>query len=169
MVASENNRTGSVRSVTQPAAALDREEEALWRSLVEIVARLPRALDDNFARETGVNMTEYAILVALSEAADRELRMGDLATATALSRSRVTRVIDDMTRRSLVRRRKSDADGRGSVATLTDEGIAILEKAHPGHLARVRALVLDHLTRGEIRVMTQAFDRVSTALREVTD
>jgi DNA-binding MarR family transcriptional regulator len=136
---------------------------------VEIVARLPRALDEHFARETGVNMAEYSVLVALSEATDGELRMGDLAKVTALSRSRVTRIIDEMARRSLVRRRKSDADGRGAFASLTDQGATILEKAYPGHLARVRALVLDHLTRSEIRAMTQAFHRVSTALREVTD
>jgi DNA-binding MarR family transcriptional regulator len=157
------------RPVTRPDAALDNEEDALWRSLVEIVARLPRALDEHFDRETGVNMSEYSVLVALSEAADGELRMGDLATATALSRSRVTRIVDGLARRSLVRRRKSDSDGRSAFATITAQGAATLEKAYPGHLTRVRRLVLDHLTRTEIRTMTEALHRVSDALREVTE
>jgi DNA-binding MarR family transcriptional regulator len=114
-------------------------------------------------------MSEYSVLVALSEAPDRELRMGDLATATALSRSRVTRVVDGLARRSLVRRRKSDSDGRSAYATITAEGTATLEKAYPGHLTRVRRLVLDHLTRTEIRALTDALHRVSGALREVTE
>jgi DNA-binding MarR family transcriptional regulator len=155
--------------VTRPDAALDPEEDALWRGLVEVVARLPRALDEHFDRETGVSMSEYSVLVALSEAPDRELRMGDLATATAMSRSRATRVVDGLARRSLVRRRKSDADARSAFATITSQGAATLDKAYPGHLTRVRRLVLDHLTRQEIRTMTEALHRVSEALREVTE
>ena len=86
-------------AMTTPVPGLDRDEEILWRSLVEVVVLLPRVLDEYFNREARVGMTEYSVLVALSEASEGELRMGELAQATALSRSRMTRVVDDLVRR----------------------------------------------------------------------
>jgi len=152
--------------MTTPVPGLDSDEELLWRSLVEVVVRLPRVLDEQFNREARVGMSEYSVLVALSEAPEGQLRMGDLADATALSRSRITRVVDDLTRRSLVIRRKSEEDGRSAIASITSEGLAVLRAAYPGHLARVRALVLDHITRGEMRSMTPVLTRVLAVLRE---
>jgi DNA-binding MarR family transcriptional regulator len=145
--------------------ALSGEEEAMWRAFVEVLTRLPRALDEQFNRETGLTMTEYSVLVALSEAADRELRISELADVTALSRSRISRVVDDMGRRLLVTRRKCQTDARSSFAVLTDDGLRALESAYPGHLARVRRLVLDHLTKSEVRTFTHAFGRVAEVLR----
>jgi DNA-binding MarR family transcriptional regulator len=154
--------------VTTPVPGLDGDEEILWRSLVELLLRLPRILDEYFDREAKVSMSDYSVLVALSEAPAGELRMGELAETTALSRSRTTRVVDDLIRRSLVTRRKCEQDGRGALAALTPQGLAVLTAAYPGHLARVRSLVLDHITRSETRTMTQALSRVLTALREDT-
>lgn len=151
--------------MTTPVPGLDSEEDALWRSLVEVLVRLPRALDEHFNREAKVGMTEYSILVALSEAPDGELRMGDLAEAAALSRSRVSRVVDELVRRSLVTRRKSEQDGRSALAAVTAEGLAVLTAIYPGHLARVRSLVLDHVTKSETRAMTEALTRILVALR----
>jgi DNA-binding MarR family transcriptional regulator len=155
--------------MTTPVPGLDGEEEILWRSLIEVLVRLPRMLDEQFDREAKVGMTEYSVLVALSEAPNGELRMGELAEATALSRSRMSRVVDDLVRRSLVTRRKSEQDGRSSLAAVTPEGMAVLAAAYPGHLARVRSLVFDHVTKSEMRAMTQALSRVRVALREAAD
>jgi DNA-binding MarR family transcriptional regulator len=154
--------------VTTPVPGLDSDEEILWRSLVELLLRLPRVLDESFEREAKVSMTDYSVLVALSEAPAGELRMGELAEATALSRSRTSRVVDDLVRRSLVSRRKCEQDGRSSLAAVTPEGTAVLATAYPGHLARVRSLVLDHIARNEMRTMTQALTRVLAGLREAT-
>ena len=155
--------------MTTPVPGLDGDEEAMWRSFVELLVRLPRVLDENFIRETHVSMAEYSVLVALSEAPDQELRMGDLAEAAALSRSRMSRIVDDMARRSLVSRRPSAHDARSSLAAITPEGQALLAGAYPGHLARVRALVLDHVTRNEMRTITATFQRILTSLRETAE
>lgn len=154
--------------MTTPVPGLDSEEDALWRSLVEVVMRLPRVLDEQFAREARVGMAEYSVLVALSETPGGALRMGELAEATALSRSRMSRIVDDLARRSLVTRRKPEQDARGALAEITADGLAVLAAAYPGHLARVRSLVLDHITRSEMRTTTEALSRVLAALRETT-
>jgi DNA-binding MarR family transcriptional regulator len=155
--------------MTTPVPGLDGDEEILWRSLVEVLVRLPRLLDEQFDREAKVGMTDYSVLVALSEAPDGDLPMGQLAEATALSRSRISRVVDDLVRRSLVTRRRSEQDARSALAAITPKGVAVLSAAYPGHLARVRALVLDHITKSEMRTMTQVLARVLETLRADAD
>ncbi|WP_416959990.1 MarR family transcriptional regulator [Streptomyces sp. Agncl-13] len=60
--------------------------------------------------------------MSLSEAENQELCMADLAAATALSASRITRVVDALQSRGQVVKRRCEADARGNVATLTPEG-----------------------------------------------
>jgi DNA-binding MarR family transcriptional regulator len=133
-----------------------------------VITILPRALDEQFLRDTGVTMTEYLVLVALSEAPGRELRISELASRTSLSLSRISRVVDGMANHSLVTRRKCAFDGRSSFATLTAKGLSTLQAAYPGHLARVRRLVFDHLAESELKTLGPVFVRIAQALRNQT-
>ena len=130
--------------VPQQPASLDADEEALWRALLRVIVTLPRLLDDDL-RRTGLSLSEYAVLMNLSEAPTRELRMSDLAAATELSASRITRVIDDLQQRGFVSKRRATEDGRGNVAALTSDGLDALAKAYPDHLGSARRHVMDHL------------------------
>src|SRR4051812_11836958 len=147
--------------------ALDEEEAAFWRSLIRITTVLPRALEDQFLPETGLTNTDYGVLVALSEAPDHLLRISALAATTGLSLSRISRVVDDLTRRRLVEKRKCAEDGRASNAVLTEAGLARLEAAFPSHLARVRASVFDHLDTDDIRTAGPVLARLAAALDAV--
>jgi DNA-binding MarR family transcriptional regulator len=147
---------------------LNPDQEALWRLLAEVIMTLPRALEEEFLRDTGVTMTEYSVLVALSEAPGRELRISELAGRTSLSLSRISRVVDGMANRSLVTRRRCASDGRSSFATLTAKGLRTLEAAYPGHLARVRRFVFDHLAESELKTFRPVFARIAQALRSQT-
>jgi DNA-binding MarR family transcriptional regulator len=144
--------------------ALDEEEAAFWRSLIRITTVLPRALEDQFLPETGLTNTDYGVLVALSEAPDHLLRISALAATTGLSLSRISRVVDDLTRRRLVEKRKCAEDGRASNAVLTEAGLARLKAAFPSHLARVRASVFDHLDTDDIRTAGPVLARLAAAL-----
>jgi DNA-binding MarR family transcriptional regulator len=144
--------------------ALDEEEAAFWRSLIRITTVLPRALEDQFLPETGLTNTDYGVLVALSEAPDHLLRISALAATTGLSLSRISRVVDDLTRRRLVEKRKCAEDGRASNAVLTEAGLARLKVAFPSHLARVRASVFDHLGTDDIRTAGPVLARLAAAL-----
>ncbi|WP_103339035.1 MarR family winged helix-turn-helix transcriptional regulator [Amycolatopsis sp. CA-126428] len=145
-------------------SALDADETAFWRPLMRIMTALPRALEDQFLPETGLAITDYGVLVALSEAPDRLLRISALAATTGLSLSRISRVVDDLTRRGLVEKRRCAEDGRASNAVLTEAGLARLEAAYPGHLARVRASVFDHLSAEDIRAAGPVLARLAAAL-----
>ncbi|MEV6507542.1 MarR family transcriptional regulator [Streptomyces sp. NPDC051642] len=139
---------------------LTAQEERLWRALMRVIVALPRSLDDDLLRATGLTLTEYVVLMSLSEAENHELRMADLAAATALSASRITRVVDALQSRGQVVKRRYEGDARGNVATLTPEGLKRLQAAYPIHLASARKRVMDHLDGRSLSAMVRQFETV---------
>src|SRR6202142_4348421 len=92
---------------------LSATEEALWRAVMRIVKVIPRHLDSDLIRGTGLTASEYTTIMHLSEAPNRELRMADLASVTDLSASRMSRLVDDLQSRGLVTKTVSASDARG--------------------------------------------------------
>src|SRR3984957_8569889 len=142
-------------------APLTTAEEAFWRALMRIVLSLPRRLDSDLVRTVGITANEYTTLMCLSEAPGRELRMADLASAAALSASRMTRLVDDLQGRGLVAKRASAEDGRGNVAKLTPAGLAKVKKAWPTHLASVRERVFDHIDPAAVAMAAPALAEIA--------
>src|SRR5277367_1692747 len=113
-------------------------EEVLWRAVMRIIKVIPRHLDSDLIRGAGLTASDYTTLMHLSEAPHRELRMADLANATDLSASRMTRLVDTLQSRGLVTKTAASSDARGNVAKLTPRGLAKLRSAWPVHLECVR-------------------------------
>lgn len=143
---------------------LDPDEEMLWRALNRIMVALPRVLEDDLVHSTGLSLNEYAALMNLSEAEKQELRMADLAAATALSASRITRLVDELQSRGLVVKRRCTEDARGNVARLTDEGLRRLKAAHPDHLRSARNRVVDYVDPALTRRMAEVLRQVAENL-----
>ncbi len=130
-------------------------EESLWRALMVIVKALPRHLDTDLIRGAGLTASEYTTIMHLS-APNGELRMNDLAGATGLSASRMTRLVDDLQSRSLVTKEASSTDARGNVARLMPRGMAKLRAAWPVHLESVRTRFFDHVVATSKEVVAHA-------------
>jgi len=145
-------------------APLNRNEERFWRALMRVMVALPKALDEDLLKATGLTMTEYAVLVHLSEAEEREMRMTDLAAGTALSVSRISRVVNAMQARGWVEKRRDTHDARGSMASLTTEGRRRLESAYPTNLASARRRVVDHLDKTTLSSLAQQLETVAAQL-----
>jgi len=139
-------------------------EEAFWRALMRVVLTLPRHLHNDMVHATGLSSSEYTVIMNLSEAPHRQLRMADLANAAGLSASRTTRVVDDLEKRGLVTRRTSSADARSNLAALTAQGLTKLKSAWPSHLSSVRSRVLDHVDPRTLAKAAQALGAVATQL-----
>lgn len=105
-----------------------------------------RRLESELHSGTGVHMSEYEVLVRLSEAPSRRLRMSELADDTVASRSRLSHQISRMERAGLVVRESCATDRRGAFAVLTPRGMARLEAAAPAHVDSVRRVLMDALT-----------------------
>ncbi|MDQ1432147.1 MAG: hypothetical protein QOF40_2749 [Actinomycetota bacterium] len=139
---------------------LDDEEMRAWRGLVEVVADVQASLEAELLERFGITEGGYGVLVNLSEAPGRRLRMCDLAELLHLSPSGLTRRLDGLVRQGLVTRQPSEEDRRVTLAVLTDAGFAKLRAAAPTHVEGVRRHLLDHLSRTQIRQLGGAFDAV---------
>lgn len=133
---------------------------------MRIVKILPRHLESDLVRASGLTASEYTTIMNLSEAPNRELRMADLAESTGLSPSRTTRLVDDLQSRGLVTKRCSSADGRSNIAKLTTEGMVKLRAAWPVHLASVRARFFDHIDASAVQRTAQALSAVAAQLED---
>jgi DNA-binding MarR family transcriptional regulator len=133
---------------------------------MRLVMTLPRALGDDLVRARGLTANEYTTLMHLSEAPKRELGITDLAAATALSVSRMSRLLDDLQTRQLILKRRSETDGRGNLACLTRQGLAALKSAYPEHLASVRRLVMDHINEADKARTARVLKAMATSVDE---
>src|SRR3954463_3632551 len=145
---------------------LDSAQQRAWRAYLESTILLFDALDRQLQRESGIPHAYFEILVRLSEAENRTLRMSDLAAATHSSRSRLSHAVARLEERGWVVRRDCETDRRGQLASLTDDGFTVLEAAAPGHVEAVRRYVIDRLTPEQVAQLTAIGETIVAAPRE---
>jgi DNA-binding MarR family transcriptional regulator len=143
---------------------LDPEERQAWLVLASTLVRLPAALDAQLRRDAGISHFEYQVLALLSEASGRTLRMSELAMQAEGSLPRLSQVVARLEQRGWVRRVPDPADGRYTLAILTDEGGAKVTEAAPGHVEEVRRLVFDPLTKVQTRQLREIGRRIMRAI-----
>ena len=140
-------------------------EESAWRKYIVASRRLLEALDDDLSAN-GLTLSDYEILVHLSDAEDRRLRMSDLAEKTILSRSRLSHRIKYMEGKGWVERQKCASDKRGTWAVMTTKGWNSIVKAAPDHVESIRNRFIDQISRADQANIAAAFDKVEKSLRK---
>jgi DNA-binding MarR family transcriptional regulator len=143
---------------------LDADESQAWRALASALVKLPTALDAQLRRDAGISHFEYQILALLSEAPDCTLRMSELAMQAEGSLPRLSQVATRLERRGWLRRSPDPADGRYTLAALTDQGRAKVTQAAPGHVQEVRRLIFDPLTKTQSRQLRDISRRITGAI-----
>jgi DNA-binding MarR family transcriptional regulator len=137
---------------------LDEGEQQTWRSFMTASRLFFDGIERQLQQEAGLPHAYYEILVRLSEAPGRTLRMSDLASTSLSSRSRISHAVARLEENGWVRRRPCENDKRGALAELTDAGMAGLEAAAPGHVEAVRRGLFDALSPEQV-----------VALRDISD
>lgn len=132
---------------------LDDEEMRAWHAFLAASALLDRRLDQQLKDDVGLSHLQYEILVQLSSAEGNALRMTDLAANLLNSKSGLTYQVSQLEKAGLVHRAPCTSDIRGVYAALTDKGKSMLERAAPGHVALVRQLLIDVLTREQLTAL----------------
>ena len=148
---------------------LDDDEQRVWRKLLAVRARLQDRLDEELIATHGLNLGDYEVLVNLSEAPGASMRMAELAARLELSPSGLTRRIDGLVGEGMVARRPCPSDGRGSLAVLTEVGMARLEMAAATHAAGVRRYLMDPLGRPALARLATGLDDIERALDHPAD
>ncbi|MER5636166.1 MarR family transcriptional regulator [Kitasatospora sp. NPDC002227] len=144
---------------------LDEDEMAAWRGFVAASNLINRRLEQQLKEDAGLSHTQYEVLVHLSAAPDGSLRMTDLADRLVTSKSGLTYQITQLEKAGLVRRRSCASDVRGVFAELTPEGREALRAAAPGHVAAVREVLIDVLSREQLTGLAESLGAVSARLR----
>jgi len=143
---------------------LDAEQQRIWRAFLGGVTVLMDQLDRDLRTQHGLSMGEYEILVRLSEAPGRSIRMAELAAAVSHSRSRVTHTISRLERAGIVVRAQCSEDGRGVSALLTDHGFSVLEQAAHTHVRGVHDYLIENAPTEDFAAVGRIMERVIATL-----
>ncbi len=142
---------------------LTEEEQQVWIALAGAMIKVPAVLDAQLQRDAGLSYFEYLVLSWLSMAPDRTERMSRLAELVSSSLSRLSHVARRLEAQGWLTRRPDPTDGRYTLATLTDDGLAKVEAAAPGHVEAVRRTVFDPLTKAQTRHLRDIGNRLQRA------
>lgn len=143
---------------------LNSKQQRNWRSFLSVAIVLPDQFSKDLQEKHELSLSEYEILVRLSEAPEHCLRMSELADRVMSSRSRLTHQIDRMISAGLVERTVCEEDKRGFNAVLTKEGYKRLVAAAPDHVESVRSHLVDVLTDEEFAKLGEISRKVFAAL-----
>lgn len=143
---------------------LDDAEMAAWRSYVVSTLLLRQRLHRELTEAHEVSLVDYEVLVCLQMQPGRRMRMSELAFMMGSTKSRLSHQVAKLEEASLVRRARDPEDKRGVITELTEEGLALLEKAAPTHVEGVREHLIDLLSPEEQATIAAAFERVQAHL-----
>ncbi|AWB91535.1 MarR family winged helix-turn-helix transcriptional regulator [Aeromicrobium chenweiae] len=147
-------------------AELSGEDLETWSALATLLEWLPAALDSQLQRDADLTHFEYGVLYALATAPDSTLRMSVLAGYANSSLSRLSRAASRLETRGWLQRSSDPADGRYTLATLTDTGRRKVEEATPAHVETVQRLVLAPLTQAQTRQLREISRRITRSIRD---
>ena len=129
-------------------------EQQAWQGFLRSHRSVFAALESQLQNEAGMPLAYYSILVRLSEAPERTLRMGELAGKLYASPSSISHASTRLEKLGWMRRENDPNDRRAQFAVLTDEGADALAAAAPGHIKAVRNHLLNRLTEEQLRQLT---------------
>ncbi len=135
-------------------------QQRSWRAFLGGVTVLMDRLDRDLRSQHGLSLSEYEILVRVSEAPGRTIRMAELAQLAALSRSRLTHTVARLEKDDILRREPCDEDGRGVQAVLTRRGLSLLKRAADTHVRGVQEHLIEHASAQELATIGAVMDRV---------
>lgn len=139
---------------------LTESERIAWLRFAAVVELLPRVLDAQLQRDEGLTHFDYFVLAMLSEAPRRTLRMSVLAGMTNATLPRLSKVMSRLEADGFVARRPCPGDRRATNAVLTAKGRRKVVHAAPGHVAAVRANVIDVLSPTQLAQLSTITERM---------
>jgi DNA-binding MarR family transcriptional regulator len=142
-------------------ARLDETEMRAWQALLHGHQQVIRTLDREMRSEHDLPLPAYDVLLRLAGAPDRALRMTDLAERVGLSPSGLTRLVDRLVAKGLLRRQPDPLDGRAALAHLTDAGLRQLRLAARTHLRGIREHFTGRLSEAQLRNLASALEAIA--------
>lgn len=140
------------------------DEDRAWRAVWAMMTWLPARLDAQLRADAGLSLADYRALSQISETPDRTMRLSELAAATNMTLSHLSRVIARLEKAGWVTRSPDPRDGRYTLGRLTDSGWEKVVATAPGHVEAVRHHFLDNLSAEQVQVLGEAAALVADAV-----
>ncbi|MDS1270358.1 MarR family transcriptional regulator [Lipingzhangella sp. LS1_29] len=135
-------------------------EQRAWRAYLDMHARLTVRMHRQLQADSGLSLSDFDVLVQLTDRPDGRARVGELAETLQWEKSRLSHHLGRMQRRGLVERQECSEDARGAFIVLTEHGRGTIEQAAPQHVNTVRDLVFDQLTPEQVDAMLEIGEQV---------
>jgi DNA-binding MarR family transcriptional regulator len=132
-----------------------------WQALLHAHEQVVSALDAELQGRHGLSIAEYDVLLRLARAPQRSLPMTEVAERVLMSPSGVTRLVDRLARRGLVRRQRASGDGRVVLAVLTPDGLRRLRRAASTHLEGIYAHFTGRLSERQLAAVASALEAIT--------
>jgi len=136
---------------------------AAWRALLTAQAELTERIDAALRAADVIPLRWYDALFSLYEAPGRRRRLAEMAEATLLSRSGLTRLADRLEQAGLLTREPVEGDARGAYAVLTPDGLQALRRCWRIYGAEIEARLGRRLTVSEARTLRALLARLVEA------
>lgn len=131
-----------------------------WAALLRVHAAVVPEIDRNLQAATGLPLAWYDVLLELASAPESRLTMSELGSRVVLSRTRVSRVVDELERTGLVERKAHATDRRATYAGLTPAGRRRFRSAAPVYLRDIAHYFAGHMNVAELTTIATALERV---------
>src|ERR1700730_10414428 len=157
-------------SGTQPskgrggAAAGPPVQQRAWLAYIRVELRMNYEMHRQLLADSGLSLSDYHVLVALTNAPHARMRVADLAAQIGWERSRVSHHLRRMCERGLTERQPSPDDGRATDAWLNTPGREAITQAAPGHVELVQRLFFDAIPDELLAPLTAALEHVNVTL-----
>jgi DNA-binding MarR family transcriptional regulator len=139
-------------------------QQRAWLAYIRVQLRMNYEMHRQLQVDNGLSLSDYDILVALSNAPHARMRVADLAAQIGWERSRVSPQLRRMCKRGLTERQPSPDDGRATHAWLTASGREAITQAAPGHVELVQRLFFDAIPEELVAPLTAALEHVNVNL-----
>jgi DNA-binding MarR family transcriptional regulator len=153
-----------VRDTSPKGTWLTPKQQRAWVAYMRVQLRMNYEMNRQLQAESGLSLSDYDVLVALSGDRDEGMRVSDLAAQIGWERSRLSHQLRRMEERGLTERRPSAEDGRTTNVVLTPSGRQAIDEAAPGHVELVRRLFFDALPENLLAPFTAALEHIHVNL-----
>ena len=134
-----------------------------WVALTAAHSRVASLLAAALARQCGLTINEFELLLRLDQAGSAGLRLGELRSAVPLTQPALSRAVARLARRGLLARASAPGDGRGVLILMSEAGQQSLRAAIPVHAEVIRTALLGKLSLAEQDVLARVLGRIASA------
>jgi DNA-binding MarR family transcriptional regulator len=139
-----------------------------WRAMLLAHASALHAIGTVLNDAGHIPLTWYDVLIELKASPGGRLRMSELGERVTVSRSQVSRIVDQMAAVALVTRTADSRDGRAKYAAITEKGVEAVRVTAPVYLRGIEQHFSRYLTADEKSVLATALMKVREAHTEIT-